>query len=95
MAIPLSEYRDLCHILQTLTMTQSSLAQEMSTIRAHQEQILATQTQHTAILRQLQHHLGLPSATEHLTPTTAVPHSEAIEPHAPPEPATEDAETST
>ena len=47
----------------------------MSAIHAHQEQILATQTQHTAILRQLQHHLGLPSAAEHLTPTTAVPHS--------------------
>ena len=26
MAIPLSEYRDLCHTLQTLTATQSSLA---------------------------------------------------------------------
>ncbi|RVW71882.1 hypothetical protein CK203_058393 [Vitis vinifera] len=26
-------------------------------------------------LEQLQHHLGLPSAAEHLTPTTAVPHS--------------------
>ncbi|RVW31942.1 Pol polyprotein [Vitis vinifera] len=33
--------------------------------------------------------------TEHLTPTTAVPHSETAEPHAPPEPATEDAEIST
>ena len=27
--------------------------------------------QHTAILRQIQHQLGLPSATEHLIPTTA------------------------
>ncbi|RVW22346.1 hypothetical protein CK203_108727 [Vitis vinifera] len=95
MAIPLSEYIDLCHTLQTLTTTESSLAQEMSAIRAHQEQILATQTHHTAILRQLQHHLGLPSATEDLTPTTTVPHSEATEPHAPPKPATEDTETST
>ena len=94
MAIPLSKYRDLCHTLQTLTATQSSLAQEMSAIRAHQEQILATQTQHTAILRQLQHHLGLPSATEHLTHTTIVPRSEATEPHALPKPTTEDAETS-
>ncbi|WKA13120.1 hypothetical protein VitviT2T_030452 [Vitis vinifera] len=67
----------------------------MSAICSQQEQILTTQTQHTAILRQLQHHLGLPSATEHLTPTTIVPHSEATEPHAPLEPATEDAETST
>ncbi|KAL6312912.1 hypothetical protein AAG906_008160 [Vitis piasezkii] len=37
----------------------------------------------TAILRQLQHHLGLPSATEHLIPTTT-------EPHTPPELAIED-----
>ena len=42
---------------------------------------------HTAILRQIQHHLGLQSAIEHLIPTTA-------EPHAPLEPTTEDAETS-
>ncbi|RVW13020.1 Pol polyprotein [Vitis vinifera] len=34
-------------------------------LRAHQEQIIATQTQHTAILRQIQHHLGIPSAPEH------------------------------
>ncbi|KAL6319130.1 hypothetical protein AAG906_011210 [Vitis piasezkii] len=86
MVIPISEYKDLCHTLQTLTATQSSLAQEMLVIRSHQEQILTTQTQHTAILRQLQHHLGLPSATEHLIPTTT-------EPYAPFEPTTEDAET--
>ncbi|RVW63916.1 hypothetical protein CK203_055722 [Vitis vinifera] len=54
--------------LQTLTASQSSLAQEMAAIRARQEQMLTTQAQHTAILRQLQHHLGLPSAAEHLTP---------------------------
>ncbi|RVW58557.1 hypothetical protein CK203_111400 [Vitis vinifera] len=48
--------------------SQSSLAQEMAAIRACQEQMLTTQAQHTAILRQLQHHLGLPSAAEHLTP---------------------------
>ncbi|RVW58221.1 hypothetical protein CK203_109793 [Vitis vinifera] len=46
------------------------------------------------ILRQLQHHLGLPSAAEHLTPTTAVPHSQATQPQAPPESATEEAEPS-
>ncbi|RVW70615.1 hypothetical protein CK203_056523 [Vitis vinifera] len=34
MAIPLSEYRDLCRTLQTLIATQSSLAQEMSAIRS-------------------------------------------------------------
>ena len=75
MAIPISEYRELCRSLQTLTASQSSLAQEMAAIRACQEQMLTTQVQHTAILRQLQHHLGLPSAAEHFSPTTTVPHS--------------------
>ena len=60
----------------------------MSTIRSQQEQILTTQTQHTTILRQLQHHMGFPSATKHLIPTIT-------EPHAPAEPATKDADTST
>ena len=34
MAIPISEYRELCRSLQTLTASQSSLAQEMAAIRA-------------------------------------------------------------
>ncbi|RVW73699.1 hypothetical protein CK203_055000 [Vitis vinifera] len=75
MAILISEYRDLWHTLQTLTATQSSLAQEMLAIHSQQEQILTTKSHHTAILRQLQHHLDLPLATEHLTPTTAEPHA--------------------
>ncbi|KAL6333008.1 hypothetical protein AAG906_020028 [Vitis piasezkii] len=50
-AISISEYRGLCHTLQTLTTSQSILTQQMTALRAHQEQILATQTQHTAILR--------------------------------------------
>ncbi|RVW63901.1 hypothetical protein CK203_055688 [Vitis vinifera] len=82
------------HILRTSTASQSSLAQEMATIRACQEQMLTTQAQHTTILRQLQHHLGLPSAAEHFTPTTTVPHSQATEPQAPPKTATEEAEPS-
>ena len=40
----------------------------MIALRAHQEQIIATQTQHTAILRQIQHHLGILSTTEHPIP---------------------------
>nr|CAN71404.1 hypothetical protein VITISV_015449 [Vitis vinifera] len=75
MVIPISDYRDLCRILQTLTASHSSLAQEMAAIRARQEQMLTNQVQHTAILRQLQHHLDLPSTAEHLTPTAAMPHS--------------------
>nr|CAN67575.1 hypothetical protein VITISV_025809 [Vitis vinifera] len=53
MAIPISEYRELCRSLETFTASQSSLAHEMAAIRACQEQMLATQAQHTAILRQL------------------------------------------
>eukprot|EP00261_Vitis_vinifera_P023840 XP_010655947.1 PREDICTED: proteoglycan 4-like [Vitis vinifera] len=49
--ISISEYRALCHTLQALTTSQSILTQEMTALRAHQEQIIATQTQHTAILR--------------------------------------------
>ncbi|RVW31513.1 hypothetical protein CK203_115488 [Vitis vinifera] len=41
MAIPISEYRELCRALETLTASQSSLAQEMAAIRACQEQMLA------------------------------------------------------
>ncbi|RVW26585.1 hypothetical protein CK203_113197 [Vitis vinifera] len=74
MAIPISEYRELCRSLETLTASQSSLAQEMAAIRACQEQMLATQAQHS-ILRQLQLHFDLPPAVEPSTSTTAVPHS--------------------
>ena len=94
MVIPISDYRDLCRILQTLIASQSSLAQEMAAIRACHQQMLTTQAQHTVILRQLQQHLGLPSAAEHLTPTTVVPHSQATEPQAPPESAIEEAKPS-
>ncbi|RVW19775.1 Gag-Pol polyprotein [Vitis vinifera] len=73
MAIPISEYRELCRSLQTLTASQSSLAQEMAAIRACQEQMLATQAQHTTILRQLQHHFDLPSAVEHSIPIPPEP----------------------
>ncbi|RVW23660.1 hypothetical protein CK203_093984 [Vitis vinifera] len=65
------------------------------------ELIIATQTQHTAILRQIQHHLGILSAPEHPMPVL----SEHIEPSQAPhfveqalpseEPTTGDAETST
>nr|CAN83299.1 hypothetical protein VITISV_002259 [Vitis vinifera] len=53
MAIPISEYRELCRTLQILIASQSNLAQEMAATRARQEQMLTTQAQHTAILRQL------------------------------------------
>ncbi|RVW18455.1 hypothetical protein CK203_105244 [Vitis vinifera] len=85
MAIPISEYRELCRALETLTASQSSLAQEMAAIRACQEQMLATQAQQAAILRQLQVHFDLPQAVEPSTDTPAEPHSHPSESH-PPEP---------
>ncbi|RVW27281.1 hypothetical protein CK203_103103 [Vitis vinifera] len=94
MAIPISEYRELCRSLETLTASQSSLAQEMAAIRACQEQMLATQAQHTAILRQLQLHFDLPPAAEPSTSTTAVPHSHPTEPQAPSGAPTEEADPS-
>ncbi|WKA06691.1 hypothetical protein VitviT2T_024581 [Vitis vinifera] len=81
MAIPISKYRELCRALETLTASQSSLAQEMAAIRACQEQMLATQAQQAAILRQLQLHFDLPPAVEPSTSTPAVPHSHPSESH--------------
>ena len=52
--ISISEFRGLCHTLQTLTASQSILTQQMEAIRAHQNQLIATQTQHTTIIRQIQ-----------------------------------------
>ncbi|KAL6335802.1 hypothetical protein AAG906_039565 [Vitis piasezkii] len=99
--ISISEYRGLCHTLQALTTSQSILTQQMTALRAHQEQIIATQTQHTAILRQIQHHLGILLAPEHPIPILSGP----IEPSLPPpfvkqtmpseEPTTREAEAST
>ena len=75
MTIPISEYRELCRALETLTASQSSLAQEMAAIRACQEQMLATQAQQATILRQLQLHFDLPPAVEPSTSIPAEPHS--------------------
>ncbi|RVW12794.1 hypothetical protein CK203_110398 [Vitis vinifera] len=72
-AISISEYRGLCHTLQALTTSQSILTQQMTALRAHQDQIIATQTQHTAILRQIQYHLGILSTPEHPIPILSEP----------------------
>ncbi|RVW67853.1 hypothetical protein CK203_063351 [Vitis vinifera] len=37
----------------------------MATICAHQDQIIATQTQHTTILHQIQHHLSMQTLPGH------------------------------
>ena len=81
MAIPISEYRELCHALETLTASQSNLAQEMASIKACQEQMLATQAQQAAILRQLQVHFDLPQAVEPSTSTPPEPQSQPTESH--------------
>ncbi|RVW62845.1 hypothetical protein CK203_056302 [Vitis vinifera] len=70
MAIPISEYRELCRALETLTASQSNLAQELAAIKACQEQMLASQAQQAAILRQLQVHFDLPQAVEPSTDST-------------------------
>ena len=93
MAIPISEYRELCRALETLTASQSSLAQEMTSIRACQEQMLATQAQQATILRQLQVHFDLPQAVVPSTSTPAEPHSHPSESHAPEPQAPVDAPT--
>ena len=71
--ISILEFRGLCHTLQTLTATQSVLAQKMEAIRAHQDHLIATQTQHTTILRQIQQHLGILSPLEHDMPIPSEP----------------------
>ncbi|KAL6315553.1 hypothetical protein AAG906_000856 [Vitis piasezkii] len=59
----------------------------MASIRACQEQMLATQAQQAAILRQLQVHFDLPQAVEPSTSTPAEPHSQPAESHPPEAPA--------
>ncbi|RVW70641.1 hypothetical protein CK203_056493 [Vitis vinifera] len=56
-----------------LTTSQSILTQQITALSAHQEHIIATQTQHTAILRQMQHHLGIISPPEHSIPIPPEP----------------------
>ena len=72
-AIPISEFRGLCHTLQTLIATQSILTQQMTAIHAHQDQLIATQLQHTTILRQIQQHLGILSPLQNDTPIPLEP----------------------
>ena len=67
------EFKGLCQTLQTLSITQSVLAQQMTIIRACQDQLIAMQTQHTAILRQIQQHLGIPPPPDHDMPGPSEP----------------------
>ena len=71
--ISTSEFRGLCHTLQTLSTTQSVLAQQMILIRARQDQLITMQTQHTTILSQIRQHLGIQPPPEHDTPGLSEP----------------------
>ncbi|RVW27737.1 hypothetical protein CK203_099326 [Vitis vinifera] len=82
-----------------LQASQSNLAQELAAIKACQEQMLASQAQQAAILRQLQVHFDLPQAVEPSIPTPPEPHSQpsesqAPEPEASADPPTEEADPS-
>nr|CAN77130.1 hypothetical protein VITISV_022657 [Vitis vinifera] len=63
--VSLTEFRGLVHSLQTFSTVEDSLIQQMTTIRAHQDQIIATQTQHTTILHQIQQHLSMQTLPGH------------------------------
>nr|CAN68700.1 hypothetical protein VITISV_026013 [Vitis vinifera] len=67
------EFRGPCHTLQTLSTTQGALFQQMTVIRAHQDQFIAMQTQHTTILSQIQQHLGILPPPEHEMPGPSEP----------------------
>ena len=45
----------------------------MEVIRAHQDQLIAMQTQHTAILSQIRQHLSIPPSLEHDMPGPSEP----------------------
>nr|CAN74584.1 hypothetical protein VITISV_017113 [Vitis vinifera] len=63
--VSLTEFRGLVRSLQTLSTAQHSIIHQMATIRAHQDQIIATQAQHTTILHQIQQHLSMQTPFGH------------------------------
>ena len=63
--VSLTEFRGLERSLRTLSTAQDSIIHQMATIRAHQDQIIATQAQHTTILHQIQQHLSMQTPLGH------------------------------
>nr|CAN81321.1 hypothetical protein VITISV_031240 [Vitis vinifera] len=63
--ISLTEFKGLERSLRTLSTAQDSIIHQMATIRAHQDQIIATQAQHTTILHQIQQHLSMQTPLGH------------------------------
>ncbi|RVW69153.1 hypothetical protein CK203_064450 [Vitis vinifera] len=61
----LMEFRGLERSLRTLSTAQDSIIHQMATIRTHQDQIIATQAQHTTILHQIQQHLSMQTPFGH------------------------------
>ncbi|RVW78552.1 hypothetical protein CK203_049784 [Vitis vinifera] len=66
-------------IASSHSLSRSSQKMRKSTSLSHKkpdqrrEQILTTQAQHTAILRHIQHHLGITSTPEHAIPISSEP----------------------
>ncbi|RVW76335.1 hypothetical protein CK203_049838 [Vitis vinifera] len=71
--VSLTEFRGLVRSLQTLSTAQDSIIHQMATIRAHQDQIIATQAQHTTILHQIQQHLSMQTPLGHDTSAPSEP----------------------
>ena len=79
--VSLTEFRGLERSLRILSTAQDSIIHQMATIRAHQDQIIATQAQHTTILHQIQQHLSMqtPFAHERSAPSEPlVPDEESL-----------------
>ncbi|RVW21279.1 hypothetical protein CK203_107333 [Vitis vinifera] len=76
---PGSSSQESMVIASSHSLSRSSQKMRKSTSLSHKkpdqrrEQILATQAQHTTILRQIQHHLGIISAPEHAIPKSSEP----------------------
>ncbi|KAL6310826.1 hypothetical protein AAG906_005843 [Vitis piasezkii] len=85
MAIPISEYRELCRALETLLTSQAVLLKRWQPLEHAKSEMLATRAQQATILRRFQVHFDPPQAVEPSTSTPAEPHSHPSESH-PPEP---------
>ncbi|RVW12160.1 hypothetical protein CK203_098553 [Vitis vinifera] len=94
MAIPISEYRELCRSLDTLTASQSSLAHEMAAIRGMPRADVGHPGSAHCHFKAAPASFDLPPAAELSTSTTAVPHSHPTEPQAPSGAPTEEADPS-
>ncbi|RVW26839.1 hypothetical protein CK203_116450 [Vitis vinifera] len=63
--LPPLSLRRLRAFIADMSTAQDSIIHQMATIRAHQDQIIATQAQHTTILHQIQQHLSMQTPLGH------------------------------